>query len=117
MSGLPANAAILVLGPSALPLAQRLKSLLPGARLHAPAARGLPADIAFDHAAAHIAALFAAGTPIIGLCAAGILIRAVAPLLDDKHREPPVVAVAEDGSAALPLLGGHRGANAIARAV
>jgi cobalt-precorrin 5A hydrolase / precorrin-3B C17-methyltransferase len=117
MSGLPPNAAILVLGPSALPLAQRLKGLLPGARLHAPASRGLAADIAFDHAAAHIAALFAAGTPIVGLCAAGILIRAVAPLLDDKRLEPPVVAVAEDGSSALPLLGGHRGANAIARAV
>jgi cobalt-precorrin 5A hydrolase / precorrin-3B C17-methyltransferase len=117
MSGLPPNAAILVLGPSALPLAEHLKGLLPGARLHAPASRGLAADIAFDHAAAHIAALFAAGTPIIGLCAAGILIRAVAPLLDDKRLEPPVVAVAEDGSAALPLLGGHRGANALARAI
>jgi cobalt-precorrin 5A hydrolase / precorrin-3B C17-methyltransferase len=117
MSGLPPNAAIFVLGPSALPLAERLKRLLPGARLHAPASRGIAADIAFDHAAAHIAALFAAGTPIVGLCAAGILIRAVAPLLDDKRLEPPVVAVAEDGSAALPLLGGHRGANAIARAV
>lgn len=117
MSGVPPNAAILVLGPSALPLAERLKGLLPGARLHAPASRALAADVAFDHAAAHIAALFAAGTPIVGLCAAGILIRAVAPLLDDKRLEPPVVAVAEDGSAALPLLGGHRGANAIARAV
>jgi cobalt-precorrin 5A hydrolase/precorrin-3B C17-methyltransferase len=41
--------------------------------------------------------------------------RALAPLLDDKHAEPPVVAVAEDGSVAVPLLGGHHGANAIAR--
>jgi len=31
--------------------------------------------------------------------------------------EPPVVAVAEDGSAAVPLLGAHRGANALARAI
>jgi cobalt-precorrin 5A hydrolase / precorrin-3B C17-methyltransferase len=114
---LPEGAAILVLGPSALPLAERLRAMLPGARLHAPAVRGLAADIGFDHAVTHIAALFAEGTPIIGLCAAGILIRAVAPLLDDKRREPPVVAVAEDGSAAVPLLGGHRGANAIARAI
>jgi cobalt-precorrin 5A hydrolase/precorrin-3B C17-methyltransferase len=65
----------------------------------------------------HIAALFAAGTPIVGLCAAGILVRAVAPLVADKRAEPPVVAVAEDGSTAVPLLGGHRGANALARAV
>ncbi|MFQ5958723.1 MAG: precorrin-3B C(17)-methyltransferase, partial [Alphaproteobacteria bacterium] len=36
--------------------------------------------------------------------------------LADKHYEPPVVAVAADGSAAVPLLGGHHGANALARA-
>jgi cobalt-precorrin 5A hydrolase/precorrin-3B C17-methyltransferase len=113
---LPRGAAIIVLGPSALPLARGLKALLPGARLHAPVERGI-GDVGFTQAPPHIAALFAAGTPIIGLCSAGILIRAVAPLLADKRREPPVVAVAEDGSAIVPLLGGHHGANAIARAV
>ena len=113
---LPQGAAILVLGPGALPLARRLRGLLPGARLHAPSGSGIAADHLFDRAAPAIAALFAAGTPIVGLCAAGILIRAVAPLLGDKHAEPPVVAVAEDGSVAVPLLGGHRGANAMARA-
>jgi cobalt-precorrin 5A hydrolase/precorrin-3B C17-methyltransferase len=30
--------------------------------------------------------------------------------LGDKRAEPPVVALAEDGSAVVPLLGGHRGA-------
>src|SRR6185312_4925077 len=50
-----------------------------------------------------------------GLCASGILIRALAPLLDDKRIEPAVVALAEDGSVAVPLVGGHRGANAIAQ--
>jgi cobalt-precorrin 5A hydrolase / precorrin-3B C17-methyltransferase len=116
-AALPSGAAILVLGPSALPLARRLKALLPSALLHAPAARDLAADVHFAQATAHIAALFAAGTPIIGLCAAGILVRAVAPLLADKRREPPVVAVAEGGSTAVPLLGGHSGANALARAI
>jgi cobalt-precorrin 5A hydrolase / cobalt-factor III methyltransferase / precorrin-3B C17-methyltransferase len=113
---LPRGAAIIVLGPSALPLARGLKALLPEARLHAPAERGI-GDVGFAQAAPHIAGLFAAGTPIVGLCSAGILIRAVAPVLADKRREPPVVAVAEDGSAIVPLLGGHHGANAIARAV
>jgi cobalt-precorrin 5A hydrolase/precorrin-3B C17-methyltransferase len=114
---LPQGAAILVLGPGALPLALRLRALLPGSSVHAPAGAGIAADHLFDRAAPAIAALFAAGAPIIGLCAAGILVRALAPLLADKTREPPVVAVAEDGSAAVPLIGGHRGANAIARAV
>ena len=49
--------------------------------------------------------------------AAGIAIRRLAPLLADKREEPPVVAVAEDGSAVVPLLGGHRGANRLARRI
>ncbi|MEM9043153.1 MAG: precorrin-3B C(17)-methyltransferase [Pseudomonadota bacterium] len=72
------------------------------------------AEIFFPDALAHVRNLFAAGHPIIGVCAAGILIRAVAPLLSDKRVEPPVLAVAEDGSAVVPLLGGHRGANRLA---
>ncbi|MGQ0676581.1 MAG: precorrin-3B C(17)-methyltransferase, partial [Rhodospirillales bacterium] len=55
-------------------------------------------------------------TPILGLWASGILIRAMAPLLKDTKTEPPVVAMDETGKAAVPLLGGHRGANALARA-
>jgi cobalt-precorrin 5A hydrolase/precorrin-3B C17-methyltransferase len=107
--------AIVVLGPSALPLARRLRDALPGSAIHGLRRRIAEADFPFDDAAAHIGALFASGTPVVGLCAAGILIRAVAPLLRDKRAEPPVVAVAEDGSSVVPLLGGHRGANALAR--
>jgi len=55
--------------------------------------------------------------PIIGICAAGILIRLLAPKLSDKRAEPPVIAVAEDGSSAVPLLGGHHGANDLARRI
>jgi len=43
------------------------------------------------------------------------LIRTLAPLLCDKQQEPPVLAVAEDGSAVVPLLGGLSGVNEIAR--
>ena len=114
---LPAGIAILALGPSGAALGRRLRDALPGAELHGPRARPGGWDESYERAAPHIARLFAAGRPILGLCAAGILIRAVAPLLAEKREEPPVVAVAEDGSAAIPLLGGHRGANALARAV
>jgi cobalt-precorrin 5A hydrolase / precorrin-3B C17-methyltransferase len=116
-SDLPRGAAILILGPSALPLAKQIKALLPAAAIHVPQARDVAGDIRYTHAGAHLRDLFAAGTPIIGLCASGILIRALAPQLADKRDEPPVVAIAEDGSAAVPLLGGHRGANALARAI
>jgi cobalt-precorrin 5A hydrolase/precorrin-3B C17-methyltransferase len=59
--------------------------------------------------------LFRAGHPIVGFCASGILIRALAPILTNKRDEPPVVAISEDGSSIVPLLGGHRGANELAR--
>lgn len=75
------------------------------------------ADAFFANALDHIRGLFAAGVPVIGVCAAGILIRAVAPMLADKRAEPPVVAVADDGSVVVPLLGGHRGANRLARQI
>ncbi|MBT5414867.1 MAG: precorrin-3B C(17)-methyltransferase [Rhodospirillaceae bacterium] len=97
--------------------AERLKALLPDSEIHGLARRVEEADIRFDEAGPHLRTLFAAGRPILGLCAAGILIRALAPILDDKRAEPPVLAVAEDGGAAIPLLGGHRGANTIAHAV
>ena len=115
MSGLPQGAAIVVLGPSGAELGRKARDLLPGAKLHGPRTDTGDWDESYDRVVPHIAALFAFGTPIIGLCASGILIRAVAPLLDDKRAEPPVVALAEDCSAAVPLLGGHHGANALAR--
>ncbi len=105
--------AIVVLDTGGGALARRLATLVPGAAIHAPPSA--EAAVHFDGFAAHLRALFAAGTPIIGVCAAGIAIRALAPLLDDKHAEPPVVVVSPDGAAVVPLLGGHHGANTLAR--
>ncbi len=114
-ASLPDNAAIVALGPGGEALGRRVRDLLPGSRLSGPLAAAGPWDEPYDRLALHLAALFAAGRPIVGLCASGILIRILAPLIADKTEEPPVVALAEDGSVAVPLLGGHRGANAIAR--
>jgi cobalt-precorrin 5A hydrolase/precorrin-3B C17-methyltransferase len=103
---------IFILGISALPLAQKLKTRLNG-EIHTPdCVNG--GDVSYAKATAHLAWLFQQGQTIIGLCASGILIRAIAPHLADKRNEPPVIAVAEDGSSAVPLLGGHHGANALA---
>ncbi len=107
--------AIVVLGPSGLSLAKKLSGLL-FAEIHGP--QGMTeAKVQFDKAVPHIAKLFQAGQPIIGICASGILIRAVAPHLKDKTIEPPVLALAEDGSTIVPLLGGHHGANELARRI
>ena len=61
--------------------------------------------------------LYQQDTPIIALCAAGIVIRTLAPLLLEKGAEPPVLAVAEDGSAVVPLFGGLGGVNVLAREI
>lgn len=98
-------------------LAERLSADWPGSELHGLAGRAEPVEVSFSSVAEHLRELFGAGRPVVGLCAAGVLIRTLAPLLGDKLSEPAVVAMAEDGSAVVPLLGGHRGANEIARAL
>ncbi len=107
--------AIFILGPSALPLAQKIKAEL-GGLIHGPA--GLDGcDVNYEKATHAISKKFMMGRVIVGICAAGILIRAVADRLKNKHSEPPVIAVAEDGLSVVPLLGGHHGANDLARRI
>ncbi|MBB5190964.1 cobalt-precorrin 5A hydrolase/precorrin-3B C17-methyltransferase [Silvimonas terrae] len=116
MAGLNTAAAIVILGTGALETARRIQAALPGAQVHALAER-VEGDIAYADLSGHLKTLYAQNTPIIALCAAGIVIRCVAPLLVNKGTEPPVLAVAEDGSAVVPLLGGLTGANVLARQV
>lgn len=110
-----ASPAILVLTPAALPTARRIAEGLGEAKLHGLARRVSDTDVAFSDTLDQIRALYQAGNPIIGVCASGILIRALAAVITDKLTEPPVIAVSEDGASVVPLLGGHRGANALAR--
>jgi cobalt-precorrin 5A hydrolase/precorrin-3B C17-methyltransferase len=114
MSAAAKAPAIVVLGPGGMKIAGAVKAAVPGASIHGFARRVADADIAFDDTAEHLRMLFRESVPIVGLCAAGILIRALAPVLSDKRTEPPVIALAEDGSNAVPLLGGHHGANVLA---
>ena len=111
--------AVIAITVDGFELARRIRRMFHGASLHALETRlaGSQAEEFFSDTPAHLRGLFSEGTPIIAICAAGIVIRALAPLLTDKNLEPPVVAVAEDGSCVVPLLGGHKGANAIARII
>ena len=107
---------IVLLGPSGLAAAQKIRAALPDCRLDGPCERfpdGMLA-VTYDDLVQHLGELFREGHPIVALCASGIVIRALAPWLTDKRTEPPVVAVAQDGSVAVPLLGGHHGANRLA---
>jgi cobalt-precorrin 5A hydrolase / precorrin-3B C17-methyltransferase len=113
------RAAIVLLGPSGLEVAKRIAAAIPDAELHGPSERMSrePGLIPYRDFAIALRDLFAGGRPIVALCSSGIIIRVLAPLLGDKQGEPPVIAVAEDGSAAVPLLGGHHGANRLARRI
>jgi cobalt-precorrin 5A hydrolase/precorrin-3B C17-methyltransferase len=110
-----AQVAIVVLGQHSVALARRLMAALPEATLYGLANRTTDVDVHFTHFGDTLRNLFTSGTAIIGICAAGILIRTLAPLLTDKRYEPPVLAIAEDGSAVVPLLGGLQGVNDLAR--
>jgi cobalt-precorrin 5A hydrolase len=52
---------------------------------------------------------------IVALMSMGIAVRKIAPLLRDKWNDPAVVVVSPDFRYAVPLLGGHHGANELAK--
>jgi cobalt-precorrin 5A hydrolase/precorrin-3B C17-methyltransferase len=107
---------VLALSASGEAVAHRVATLI-GALVHGREGRVARADAYFPNALDHVRDLFAAGVPIVGVCASGILIRAVAPLLADKTTEPPVISISDDGAVVVPLLGGHRGANRLAATI
>lgn len=112
----PVKPAVVILSEAAALLGRRIAAELNG-ELHGAASRVTDADIRFPSAKDHVQELFSAGRPIVAVMASGALIRLLAPLLSDKHTEPPVLAVADDGSSVVPLLGGHHGANDLARQI
>lgn len=106
--------AIIILSSSALLIAQRIKNNLSG-EIHGFKKRVSDADVLFDDVGDHLGALFLSGRPIIAVMAIGAVTRLIAPMLADKMSEPPVLVVGEDGSSVVPLLGGHHGANEMAK--
>ncbi|NUU34084.1 precorrin-3B C(17)-methyltransferase [Pseudomonas sp. C2B4] len=109
--------AIVILGNGSLATARDIQKLYPGALIHGLAGRVDGADRAYHEFGTTLRELYQQDTPIIALCAAGIVIRTLAPLLLEKGAEPPVLVVAEDGSAVVPLLGGLGGVNVMAREI
>lgn len=101
--------AIIIFTSAAGPTAARIAGAT-GGRVHACGPEG-------EGASELLPKLFRSGVPIIGVCAAGILIRMLGSYLGDKHAEPPVLAVSTDGKHVVPLLGGHHGANALAHQI
>jgi cobalt-precorrin 5A hydrolase len=61
--------------------------------------------------------IFSNYSAIIAVFATGIVVREIAPLLDTKWSDPAVVVVDSKLNFAIPLLGGHHGANELARQI
>lgn len=62
------------------------------------------------------------GDHLIFICATGIVVRTLAPVLNNKHDDPPVLVLDEQGKFVIPLLSGHEGgandwANTVAKSL
>ena len=80
-------------------LGDRLAELIPAAsHLHRP-----------QPFAEQLQARFRAGERLLCICAGGIVMRSLAPVLRDKHQDPAVLLIDEAAEFVVPLLSGHEG--------
>jgi cobalt-precorrin 5A hydrolase/precorrin-3B C17-methyltransferase len=81
-------------------------------------ARRLPFEHGHGDLVATVAARWSEVDGLVLICATGIAVRAIAPLLAAKASDPAVVCVDDGGRWAIALAGGHQGGgNALAREV
>lgn len=75
-------------------------------------------SVSFDEIALHhkpkpftnsVQSMFANGDRMILICAMGIAVRTLAPVLKDKFTDPAVLVLDEEGRFVVPLLSGHEG--------
>jgi cobalt-precorrin 5A hydrolase len=114
--------AVWALTPNGLDLAGRLLGHWPGAVLFCARHLSLPARPScarrFDGLSAAVAENFQAFEGHIFIMAAGIVVRAIAPLLRHKTVDPAVVVTDDRGGFAISLVSGHiGGANRLTRQV
>ncbi|MBI4797747.1 MAG: cobalamin biosynthesis protein [Desulfarculus sp.] len=120
MTALPQPLAVYAITAVGAELARTLALSLPGAALFLPRALAYQPDgeEPFDRLTQALAANFHHFGGHVVLAAAGIVVRALAPLLKGKTQDPAVVVVDQAGRFAVSLLSGHLGgANALARRV
>ncbi len=114
---------ILALTAPAVELGRRLLGQLPEATLYLPERLGAASDRNPKNIRPFRASIrqalqsaFAAHESLVCIMAAGIVVRELAPLLENKHSDPAVVVMDTEGRFAVSLLSGHEGgANRLAR--
>jgi precorrin-4 C11-methyltransferase len=114
--------AIITLTRNGVQTGAKLQALLPGALLYAPQRFTPPEGASCVRYSTSIRQVlqsaFQSHETLVCVMASGIVVRELAPLLGDKHTDPGVVVLDEQGRFAVSLLSGHKGgANALARRV
>ncbi len=100
------------LSASAWPLLQRLQqmkridqlAMTPGA---ASTLQEIPEGLHIAPASKLLAEYWTSGGSLLVIGAVGAVTRLIAPLVEDKHSDPAVVAMDSHGQHVVPLLGGH----------
>lgn len=95
----PVGVRIIALTEAGQQLGLRLCAAMPGAELWFK-----PAPFAEK-----VQQAFRQGDPLIFICATGIVVRTLAPVLVSKREDPPVLVLDELGQFVIPLLSGHEG--------
>lgn len=108
---------IVVLSKTGLATATLVADFFPDAKLFAAEQIASEKFIPYKNFSELIKRLYKENFPIVALCASGILIRVLAPLMSDKFAEPPVLALSPAGDVCVPLLGANSGANDLARKI
>jgi precorrin-4 C11-methyltransferase len=100
-------------------VARRIAGALPDARVHLPARLAAGGETAEEGSArAVVARLMGEAGGVVLVMATGAAVRLAAPHLEDKLRDPSVVAVDDRARFAVPLAGAHAGGgNELARRV
>ncbi|MBI4216036.1 MAG: cobalamin biosynthesis protein [Chloroflexi bacterium] len=105
--------AIVALNPRAAKVALDLQRAWPASIIYLPVTLGQEASGSkiepFDDLNELVGRLFASFPRIVFIMPTGIVVRMIAPYLQDKHTDPAVVVVDEAGRFAISLLSGHEG--------
>ncbi|HEY0208182.1 cobalt-precorrin 5A hydrolase [Acerihabitans sp.] len=110
----PESVALFCLTPGGVQLAKRLSGLIPMTCFTSQSLLE-PGFTAFHGTLSHtVAEVFNDYSALIFVCATGLTVRVIAPLIKDKFSDPAVVVIDDCGHHAISLLSGHMGgANAL----
>ncbi|APG27469.1 cobalamin biosynthesis protein CbiG [Syntrophotalea acetylenivorans] len=104
------SVALVSLSAEGLAIARKLAPHLPGAEIHAHECVGRSPDAAaFSGVVPLTRELFSRCRGIVYIMPSGVAVRAIAPLIEHKLRDPAVVVVDVLGRWAISLLCGHEG--------